>query len=166
MTDAVDGRPAPLSARLALAAGAASVALAALASPVGGGVGVVGLLVVAAGLSDARADAAAVGVVLLFVGVVVAGVAGGGALVLLGAAVAATLTWDLAEQAVTLGEQVGRGADTRRGELVHAGGSLAVGLAAGGLLLLVYRSVAGGFSPAALVVLLLAAVALAWGLRP
>lgn len=36
------------------------------------------------------------------------------------------LVWDLGEFAATLGREVGRGGDTRRGELVHAVGALAV----------------------------------------
>jgi hypothetical protein len=43
-----------------------------------------------------------------------------------GAVAVSLLVWDLGEFAATLGREVGRGGDTRRGELVHAVGALAV----------------------------------------
>lgn len=46
---------------------------------------------------------------------------------LLLAGVLTVVAWDLAEQSVNLGEQVGRDASTTAVELVHGGGTLAVG---------------------------------------
>ncbi|MEF8808076.1 DUF7519 family protein [Natronomonas sp.] len=43
-----------------------------------------------------------------------------------GAVAVSLLVWDLGEFAATLGREVGRGGDTRRGELVHAVGALSV----------------------------------------
>jgi hypothetical protein len=43
------------------------------------------------------------------------------------ALVAAVMVWDAGEFGVTLGQEIGRRANTRRGELVHATGTLAVG---------------------------------------
>ena len=161
-----DDDPAWLSGRLALVAAVGSVALAGVASPLGGALGAVGLLAVTAGVTRGSAGAVAAGALGLFGGVVLGGLAGGGPFVLAGAALGAVLAWDLGEQAVTVGRQVGRAADTRRGELVHAGASLLVGVASAGVVLAVYETVAGGFSAAALVVLLVAGTVLAAGLRP
>lgn len=67
-----------------------------------------------AGLFAAAAFAAPAGVAPPFV---VAGV------------VASVLAWDAGEYGVTLGREIGRAADTRGTELVHASGTLAVGVA-------------------------------------
>jgi hypothetical protein len=50
-------------------------------------------------------------------------------LLVLGGLVVSLLVWDAGEYATTLGAEVGREARTRSGELVHAGGTLAVGVA-------------------------------------
>lgn len=62
--------------------------------------------------------------------------------VVLGALVAALLVWDAGEFGVTLGQEVGRRARTRRAELVHSTGTLAVGgVGVGVALLITERSV-------------------------
>lgn len=95
--------------------------------------GLVGLAVLLAGLLPVRAGRertlVTAGTALLFVGVLTSGVVHGATLAsLLLAGVATVLAWDLGEQAVSLGAQVGRGASTYRAELVHGGGSLAAGV--------------------------------------
>lgn len=55
------------------------------------------------------------------------GVVGVPTAVLFGSLVAAVLVWDVGEFGTTLGEEIGRAAETRRTELVHATGTLAVG---------------------------------------
>ena len=80
--------------------------------------------------------------------------------------VAGTLTivaWDTAENAVSLGQQVGADADTRQAEFTH---SAATGVVAGAALLLVFavhRLGVDGLPFAALAALLLAGVVLAVG---
>ena len=103
--------------------------------------------------------------VLLFGGAVAAAVENAPTLVVLVGAGGAVVAWDLLDNAISLGEQLGREADTRRTEVVHAGGSVAValGVAAGSYGL---YSVAGGGKPlSALVFLLVAVVALTSVLR-
>lgn len=73
----------------------------------------------------------------LFLAAAFAGTVGASLPVVLGGLVVALVVWDAGEFATTLGEEVGRLADTRRVELLHSLGSLAVGvlatLAAAGL---------------------------------
>ncbi|SEP30646.1 hypothetical protein SAMN04487948_14017 [Halogranum amylolyticum] len=69
-----------------------------------------------------------VGSVLLFFSVLLGGLVALGPLsTLLVGAVAALLVWDLGENAVAVGEQLGRNAPTRRLELTHLAASLLVG---------------------------------------
>ena len=56
-----------------------------------------------------------------------AGVVGVPTALLFGSLVAAVLVWDVGEFGTTLGEEIGQRADTRRAELVHTTGTLAVG---------------------------------------
>lgn len=103
--------------------------------------------------------------VLLFGAAVAAAVENAPTLVVLLGAGGAVVAWDLLDNAISLGEQLGREADTRRTEVVHAGGSvaLALGVSVGSYGL---YSVAGGGKPlSALVFLLIAVVALTSVLR-
>ncbi|WP_135303671.1 DUF7519 family protein [Haloarcula amylovorans] len=94
--------------------------------------GLVGLFVLVLALSPVwegrERPLISLGTGLLLVSVVAsAAVYGTGTTGLLVAGVGTVLAWDLAEQAVNLGEQVGREAKTRGVELTHAGGTAAVG---------------------------------------
>jgi hypothetical protein len=64
----------------------------------------------------------------LFVAAAFAGAVGRGRLIAFGGLVAALFVWDLGRYGTVLGREVGRHAQTRTAELVHAGGSLAVGV--------------------------------------
>jgi hypothetical protein len=82
----------------------------------------------------------ALGAGLLFVGAMGAAAAGAGLVPVLVAGAGALLAWDLGENAVELGAQLGRAAETSRGEFAHggasalvAGSSVAVAVAAGQL---------------------------------
>jgi hypothetical protein len=70
------------------------------------------------------------GAIFLFGGVVLSGVVYEASLRLVGAVVTMLLAWDAGEQAISLGEQVGRYADMRSVELVHLVGSTATGVVA------------------------------------
>jgi hypothetical protein len=159
----VDRSPARLSAALAL--GGVLVALAAsavsvLALLVGGG----GVVAVAVGVLRGSRAALGVGVAGLFAGALLAGVLGGGPVRLLVAVAATAFAWDAGENAIGVGEQLGRAADTARAELVHAGASAGLLTTAAGVGLLAF-ALAGGGSPLALVALLLGAVLLVAALR-
>jgi hypothetical protein len=158
-----DARPARLSRGLALLA-AALAAFVALADALGAVLGAAGLVCVAAGvLLPARSlvDAGAAG---LAAGVAFAAGAYPVAFPLTGT-VAAVVAWDLGEQAVGVGEQLGREADTRRLELVHAGTTLALGSVTAAVGFALYRVAFRGVSFATLLLLLAAAMFLMLSLR-
>lgn len=159
----VDHRPARLSAGLAV--GAAGLTVAASGTLTAAPFAVAGVLLVGLGVLWGRRAGVTLGALLAFGGVVVAGVGGAPPEALLVGTAGAVLAWDLGEHAVNVGEQLGRGASTRTGELVHAANSTIVavgGVAAGYGLFLVG---AGGQPVSALVVLLAAALAIAAALR-
>ncbi|MWV65276.1 hypothetical protein GRS48_10655 [Halorubrum sp. JWXQ-INN 858] len=132
--------------------------------------GLLGLWVLAVALVPARfrwargvVDA---GVGLVFLGVLAAGFVRGASTTALVVATAATvLSWDAAENAVSLGGQVGadNGAATARAELVHAGAGVGVAAVAVVVVLGVARLGIDGLPFGALVALLLAAVAFSLG---
>lgn len=91
-----------------------------------------GVALVALGLSSGRGTRSrplvTVGVILIAVTVLISGALNEALELSSIAAVAATaIAWDAAEQAISLGEHVGRGADSTGVELVHSGGSAVVG---------------------------------------
>lgn len=154
-----DHRPARLSA--ALASVAAGVAVAVTSSIVGA----LGALGVLYGAWRGRRRAVTAGAFVVFVGVLLAGLRDAPAARVLVGTVAAVLAWDLGEQAINVGEQVGRAATTRRGELAHAAGSTLVGTLAASVGLATFGLAGGGRPVAALVLLLAGAVALTAALR-
>lgn len=110
--------------------------------------GMLGLAVLALGVIPARGSGSRRlvkgGTAFVVVSVFVTGIVQKPSLVtLLAAGVATVLAWDLGENAIGLGVQLGRRAGTRRAEAVHALGSVAVGLVA----ILAGRTVDGVGSP-------------------
>lgn len=83
---------------------------------------------------------------------------------LLASMVGLLVAWDTGEHAITIGEQFGRTAPTRRGEFVHVGGSLIVGVLTAGFVYLVYTLGTGGQPALAGISLLLGAVLLVWAM--
>ncbi len=81
------------------------------------------------------AEAVGLGAGLLFLATVGAGAAGVHPLLVLGSGAAALFVWDVGENASGLGRQLGRSAETSRGELVHGGASA---LVAGGAVAVAY----------------------------
>lgn len=128
--------------------------------------GLVGVFVLAAAVAPVRRGwerlLVAAGTGLVFVTVVVSGVVQGTELwPLLVAGAATIVAWDVAENAVSLGYQVGEDARTRRAELTHG---FATTLVAGAAILAAYVVQSLGVTGlpfAALAALLLAGVALA-----
>lgn len=162
----VDDSPAPVSAVLALVAAAVGAVMATAAVPLAGGAGILGLVFVAVGVVRGRVAAVTLGSVGLLAAAILAGMGGAGIAPVLGIVLTSALAWDLGEQAINVGEHVGRDSPTARGELVHAGLSLAVGLVAAGVAAAIYVAAAGGLPTVALVVLVVAAVLLTAALRP
>lgn len=163
----LDHRPASTSGIVALTAGV----LAMLASAPFAGValpfGLAGVLFLATGLFVTGSRSwVSLGVTSIFVGVLVVGILGTvPPLVLLVSVVGLVVSWDVGRHAITVGEQFGRTAPTRRGELVHAAGSSLVGVLAAGGAYGAY-SIRVGEQPALAVVLLITGVILlVWVLR-
>jgi hypothetical protein len=77
-----------------------------------------------------------------------AGVVGVSLPVLFGSLIAAVLVWDVGEFGTTLGQEVGRYAETRRAELVHASGTLAVGGVGAGVALTIREGSVGAITAA------------------
>lgn len=106
------------------------------------------------------------GTLVAFGGVVLAGTATGasGTPRVLAAGAATVVAWDVGENAVDVGRQLGRGARTVEIEAVHALTSalFATAVAAGAWIL--YGAVRGDAPTPAVVALIVAAVALAWAL--
>jgi len=159
----LDPRPSETGTALAGLVGLVAVVTQAAAGPavVVGGVGLLALVV---GLGRGADRLVSLGVLGLILGVLVAGALGTPAELLVVSAAASAVAWDVAAQAVSLGEQVGRAADTARAELVHAAGSTLVATVAVTAAYLVFRTVAGG-PVLALALLLLGAILLASVLR-
>lgn len=156
----IDRRPARLSRGLALAAGLVAVATSGAYAWGALWVGTLGLLVLAVGLVRGRDAAVTLGATGLFVGGVVAGVRGAPAVPVLVAVTASVVAWDAGGTATGVGRQLGRAAETRRLEAVHAGASLAVGAVTAGAGYAVFRTATGGQPAAALLFALLAAALL------
>ena len=163
--DGYDESPARLSSQLMVVAGAAAVMQVAIVSLVGAIPAMAGYVVAVAGLRSRQRSTVELGAMVIFVGIVVAGIAESEPLWLVGAAVGTTLVWDLGEQAITVGEQVGTRAQSDRGERRHALMSVGVGIGIGGVLLGVHSVSTGGFPVGGLVVLLVAALLLASAVR-
>lgn len=158
--DTIDRSPARLSATLSLVAGLVAVAATAVAGPLGAVVAAPGLLVVFLGVTRGSRRAVTVGSFVLFVGALVGPVAGSDSPAVLVAVAATVLVWDLGEHAINVGEQLGREADTRSGEVAHAAASTAIGAGAAALGYLLYVAASGRKPLTALVLLLFAAIVL------
>lgn len=160
-TDPVDRSSAGLSRLLGVGAGAAALAVSAAYATVGGLVALAALLLVVAGLVSSSHRFVTVGAAALLGAVLYAGLEGAPAGALLVGVAACVFAWDAGGFAIDLGAQLGREADTRRVELLHALGSAAVAVATAGTGYAVYLVAAGGQPVAALLLLLLAGVLLA-----
>lgn len=160
----VTRKPTTLSGGLATLAAAAVMVLGATQSVLAFAIGAVGLAALAPAVVFGSRTAADVAGAVLLLSVVALGAVADEPVVL-AAAVATVLAWDLATNAIEMGEQLGREADTDRAELVHAGATLAVGTLTAGTAFAVYNLATGGQPVTALVLLLLAALALSSALR-
>lgn len=161
----IEDAPAPLSATLAVVAAGTVALLAATTTGTGLLVGLAGVVLVAVGVNVGSRVALGAGTAGAFAASVVAALGGAGVPVVVGATLATVLAWDLGEQSLDVGAQVGREPSTWRGELGHAAASLGVGLAAAVAVVTVYRVATGGLTTTALVALSGAVVLLTVALR-
>lgn len=166
MSTPVDHSPARLSSVLGIIAG-----LFALASLVVAGVtfslivGLVGMIGVISGIRRGSRNILTLGGLGLLIGVVLVGLLGAHPVLLLIGVIAVALTWDIGENAITIGERLGREAETHQIEITHLAATTGIVALAAGSGYFVYQLSVEGESPIALVALLLAAVILTVGLR-
>ncbi|QLH82006.1 DUF7519 family protein [Halosimplex pelagicum] len=106
-----------------------------------------------------------IGVAGIFAGVLISGSYGTAGELLLLSLIGTIVAWDVGENAISLGEQIGSQTRTRRTEVVHASASALVGVLAGGFGYLAYQVSSSGYPAAALVLLLVGAVVLLWTIR-
>lgn len=160
----INRSPAQLSSAFAVTAAAIAL-LTTIPSVAGVAFGVAGIGSVTAGLVRGSRRLVTLGAGALFGGVLLAGLAGASVESLLVGTAAVVLVWDVGEQAINVGEQLGRAAVTARGETAHAAASTVVGASGVGLGYAVYVLTTGGQPMTALVFLLLSAVLFASALR-
>jgi hypothetical protein len=165
VTREIDRSPARLSSALAISAAGLSAGTSALSGTVGlaGGLAGFGLLAVGVLLGSRRG--VTLGATVLLIGALGGGLLTNAPYLLLPGVIATVLAWDLGEQAINVGEQLGRQAETTQLEATHAAGSTVVGVGAGGLGYGIYLVSSGGQPVTALVFLLLAVVVLTSALR-
>lgn len=157
---AVDRSPARLGRGVSIGAALVALLASGLHSWPALAAGTLGLLLLVAGLVRGSDAAVTVGAFGLFAGAIVAGARGAPALPVLVSVTSAVLAWDAGGSAISVGDQLGRDADTRRLEAVHLTASALVGAMTAGVGYGLYRAGAGGRPVAALVLLVVAAVLL------
>ncbi|WP_049898739.1 DUF7519 family protein [Halococcus agarilyticus] len=163
-TPPIDDAPARASIAIALAASLAGALALAVSTP-SLTAGVLGFVLVALGLARGWRTAVTLGGAGLFCGVVLAGLVGAPASVVVFATAATVVAWDVATFGIEVGEELGREADTRRLELVHAGASSVVAAIPAGIGLALFRTASGGTALVP-IALLCGAVVLVVVLRP
>lgn len=132
--------------------------------------GLLGLFVLFVGLIPLRRGwerpLVATGAALLWIGVVTGGVVQNtGPTTLFVAGIAVVVAWDLAEQSVSLGRQIGREAETVRAEVTHGFGTVAVGVGVFIATVSIYRFGVDGLPLGGFFALLIAGFVLAIALR-
>lgn len=125
-------------------------------------VGILGVVVVTAGVRNASRTLVTVGTVVLFGAVLVAGAADAPVPFVLVGAGATVVAWDAGTNAIAVGNQLGSVAETRRLEAVHALATAGVAAVVGGVGYGAFRLTSGGQSTAAVALLLLAALLLSY----
>jgi len=128
-------------------------------------IGAVGLVLVFVGLIRGLYTAVTVGAFGLFVGAILAGVQTTAVGPILGSVTAAVLAWDIGTNAISIGNQLGREADTRRLEAAHIAASTGVGVITVSIAYGLYMTGTSDQPITALFLLLLAAVLLLESLR-
>ena len=156
--------PTRLASVAAGLAGIVAVATAAVGSVDAIAIAVVGFICLSAGLVRGTRLAVDVGCLLVFAGVVVSGLGSDSVELTMLGTVAVVIAWDLGQDGIDLGEQLGRETATARLETVHIVSSLFVGLLAATLGYGVYLFAADGQPASAVVLLLLAACFVVIGL--
>ena len=158
------GQPTTFSAGIALVF-AISAALLGTTTIFSILLGAFGVVVFGSGLYLGTRRVLLLGDILVLFGVLISGLFGASSLVLLTSVTLTVLAWDLGEQAIGLGEQLGPEANTLRGEVVHVSAGVLVATVGGGIGYALFVVSTGGQPLTAVVILLLAVVILASALH-
>ncbi|WP_266075889.1 DUF7519 family protein [Haladaptatus caseinilyticus] len=164
-TTEIDRSPARTSQLLAIIAASVVLGTSAFFGDVGLIGGSLGFVLVSFGVVRGSRGIVTTGSFVLLVGVLAGGLGTAPAELLIPGTMATVLAWDFGEQAINVGEQLGREADTQTLELMHAAASTVVAISAGGVGYGMYILGGGGQPMTALVFLLIAALALTSALR-
>lgn len=156
----IDRSPARLSRWISFVAALVALVSSGLYSWPALATGTLGLGLLGVGLARGSTTGVTVGAFGLFVGAILAGAQGAPVVPALIGVTFAVLAWDLGGSAISIGDQLGRDADTVRLEAVHMTGSTAVGAVTAGVGFGLYQAGNGGQPVAALVFLVIAAVLL------
>lgn len=122
--------------------------------------GVAALLAVGVGLWTGSRRAVTIGCGLALAGLLAAGINGVPPIPMLASVTAIVLAWDAGHHAIGIGDHLGREATTARAELPHVGGTVLVGLVAGGGSYAVFLVGPGGQPVAAVLAMLFGALLL------
>lgn len=156
----VDRRPARISRWLAGFAGVLALVMSGFYSWSALLVGALGAVILCAGLLRGVVGAVTTGAFGLFIAAILAGVQRAPVLPVLTSITLAVVAWDIGGNAISIGEQLGRDAETTRIEIVHSVASLTVGVVTAGIGYAIYWFGTGGQPVAAVVFLVLGAVLL------
>lgn len=164
MTAGLNTRPSKLGVALS-GLFATGVPIATAVVPLSLLASVLGVLLLVVGTDRGWESVATLGVSVLVVGVLTAGLGGARPEALLLGTACLVLAWDASVQAIDLGRTLGRAADTTRALTVHTvistiAAAVIVGLGYG-----VFRVVGGGYPLTALVLLLFGALVLGAAFR-
>lgn len=157
-------KPATVSSTLSIVAAATTVLLAIVVSLPGAAAGILGLTVLATGVAYGYRGLVDAGGLGLLLSTILVGFASIEYVALL-SAVSTVVAWDVGNNAIDVGEQLGREAETQRIELLHAGSTTVVGLLTAGVSYAIYQTASSGQPVTAVFFLLLAALALISSLR-
>ncbi|KAB1186597.1 MULTISPECIES: hypothetical protein [Haloferax] len=156
-------RPTRTGTAMALSAGGLATLALAFSTTTAGFGGLVGTVVLAAGLARGSRRILDVAGGVFFLALIFGGVGGVGVEALLLGAVASILAWDVGENALSVGDHLGRETDTTRLEVVHAATTLLVLTVGVGVVYALWVVASGGQPIAAVVLLLVGVIALvAW----
>ncbi|SIQ88917.1 hypothetical protein SAMN05421858_0703 [Haladaptatus litoreus] len=164
-TAEIDRSPARVSQLLAIIAASVALGTSAFFGNVGLVGGALGLVLVALGVVRGSRRLVTSGSFALLAGVLSGGLAAAPPELMIPGTMATVLAWDFGEQAINVGEQLGREADTQTLEIMHAAASTVIAISAGGVGYGMYLLGSGGQPMTALVFLLIAALALTSALR-
>ncbi|MFC7029042.1 hypothetical protein ACFQJ5_17670 [Halomicroarcula sp. GCM10025324] len=161
----VDRGPAPLSRSVSLGVAVVAWATSGLYSWAALAVGTAGLLLLVIALLRGLRAAVPLGTFGLFIGAIAAGIQGAPVLPVLLGVTCAVLAGDIGNSSISIGNQLGRAADTTRLETVRVATSITVGVLTAGVGYGLYRSGTSGQPVVALGFLLVAAFLLVETLR-